>query len=156
MIHDFTIETLNDLIEACKDGEQDFLLCAKHTESDELRQRFMVRAIRSKNAAIELQAHVVEFGGKGEVGGSAAGALHRGWLKVRGAVLSHDDQDWIEECSRTEVLLLTRYRSAMQGITLPAQVQITVERQYHAWQHVHHQMRTLYALIKAPQRTHAS
>ncbi|MFT3859578.1 MAG: PA2169 family four-helix-bundle protein [Aquabacterium sp.] len=150
MTDDFTLEILNDLIEACKDGEQDFLLCARHTESEELRQRFMVRSTRCRNAAIELQAHVVEYGGRGEVGVSAAGALHRGWLKVRGAVLSRDDRDWIEECSRTEVLLLTRYRSAMQSAILPGGVQITVERQYHAWQHVHHQMRTLYSLIKVP------
>lgn len=150
MNDDFTLDTLNDLIEACRDGEQDFLLCAKHAESDELRQRFTVRALRCQNAAVELQAHVAEHGGRGQVGVSAAGALHRGWLKVRGAVLSRDDRDWIEECSRTEVLMLTRYRSAMQGTILPTGVQATVERQYQAWQHMHHQMRTLYALIRVP------
>lgn len=150
MIDDFAIDILNDLVEACKDGEQSFLLCARHADADDLRQRFIARATRCHNGAIELQAHVVEYGGRGEASASAAGALHRGWLKVQGAVVSRDDRDWIEECSRTEVLLLTRYRSAMQSIILPGHVQTTVERQYQAWQHVHQQMRTLYALVKVP------
>ena len=148
MTEEFILETLNDLIEACKDGEQDFLQCARHVDSDELRDRFVVRAERCRKDGNALQAQVVEYGGKGEVGGSKAAALHRAWLAVRGVLLSRDDHDWVEACDRTELLLLTRYRSAMQTVILPGTVQLTVERQYHAWQHVHHQLRTLYGLLK--------
>lgn len=148
MAYELIVQTLQELLATCKDAESDFLLCAEHTEYEELRGRYMERAQRCKKVAHELQTHLIEYGGKSDVGGSAAGALHRGWLKVRGALLGLHDDSWLHECNRTEMLLLARYRRAMQKNSLPQSLQLMVERQYYAWQHMHAQMGALRNLIR--------
>jgi len=128
MGHDDTIETLNDLIEISKDGEYGFRSSAEHLKSAELRQMLEARAVECAEGARELQELVVSLGGKADHGGSAGGALHRGWVSVRSALSSRDDLAIIEECERGEDKALARYRAALET-TLPPSVQQVVERQ---------------------------
>src|SRR5438477_252805 len=100
MSNDEIVDTLNDLIETCKDGEFGFTACAKHTQSSELRSLFLQRAAECKTGAAELQPYVVQYGGKPDTGGSASGALHRGWVAVRGSLTGYSDQAMLEECER--------------------------------------------------------
>ena len=93
-----------------------------------LRSLFLARAEECQKAAQELQALVVQYGGKPESGGSAAGALHRGWVAVRGTLTSHSDRSMLDECERGEDTALARYRDALQQ-DLPANVRAVVERQ---------------------------
>ncbi len=128
MTNDDLTDLLNDLIETCKDGEFGFDACAKKVQSGELRSLFLARAEECQKAAQELQALVVQYGGKPESGGSAAGALHRGWVAVRGTLTSHSDRSMLDECERGEDTALARYRDALQQ-DLPANVRAVVERQ---------------------------
>jgi uncharacterized protein (TIGR02284 family) len=128
MTNDDVTDVLNDLIETCKDGQFGFDACAKHTHSSELRSLFSARAEGCENAARELQELVVQYGGKPESSGSAAGALHRGWLAVRGSLTSQSDRSMLDECERGEDTALQRYRDALRQ-DLPASVRAVVERQ---------------------------
>ena len=65
MTNDDIVDTLNDLIETCKDGEFGFTACAKHTASSELRNIFLQRANECRVAAAELQPYVIQYGGPG-------------------------------------------------------------------------------------------
>jgi uncharacterized protein (TIGR02284 family) len=123
-----TIDTLNDLIETSKDGEYGFRACAEHVKSAELKQMLDKRAQECAQGSHELQELVSALGGKPDQGGSAAGALHRGWVSVRSALTSQDDLAVLEECERGEDKALARYRDALKE-PLPPSVQGVVERQ---------------------------
>jgi uncharacterized protein (TIGR02284 family) len=142
MSNDDIVDTLQDLIETSKDGEYGFTACAKHTSSSELRSLFLQRAAECKTASAELQPYVVQYGGKGEVGGSASGALHRGWVAVRGSLTGFSDQAMLDECERGEDAALARYRKALKQ-ELPEPVLALVQRQELGVQRNHDQIKAL-------------
>ena len=137
------VNTLNELIETCKDGEYGFNTCAEHTKTDDLRKQFTTRAHECRNAAGELQHLVFEYGGEPEVKGTASGALHRGWVAVLGAVAGSSDYRMLEEAERGEDAALARYRKALKNDQLPDSVRALVQRQMLGVQHNHDQVKAL-------------
>lgn len=140
--NDDVIDTLNELIENCKDGEYGFNELADHTQSNELRALFRNRAMGCAEAAAELQRCAAEYGGRAENSGSVAGAVHRGWVSVRSALSSHNDQAMLEECERGEDAALARYRRALDR-DLPAEVRTLIARQLEGAQRNHDQIKAL-------------
>jgi uncharacterized protein (TIGR02284 family) len=61
-----TIDTLNTLIETCKDGEYRFRTSAEHAQSADLKSLFLSRSQDCQRGASELQAIVARLGGKAE------------------------------------------------------------------------------------------
>jgi uncharacterized protein (TIGR02284 family) len=137
-----TLKTLNDLIETCQDGEYGFRSSAEHMRDGGVRQLFARRADECASAAAELRAMVVEYGGKPETGGSALGAVHRGWVALKGTLSGYTDARILEDTERGEDMAIERYMKALQA-TLPADVRVVVERQYLGAQRNHEQVRML-------------
>jgi len=142
MSHDDAVDVLNDLIENCKDGEYGFKSCADHAKAAELKSVFSARADECRRAADELKVQVVALGGKPSDGGTAAGAMHRGWVAVRSVLTSYDDHAMLEECERGEDTAVRRYRDAL-GKPLPESIRALVERQLLGAQRNHDQMKAL-------------
>lgn len=142
MSNDDIIDTLNDLIETCKDGEYGFHTSAEYLRDPGLKQSFTTRAADCRQAAAELQQLVLRFGGKAEDSGTAAGALHRGWVAVKGTLAGYTDKAILEETERGEDSALASYRKALDE-ALPPDVRIIVERQYEGVKRNHLQIRTL-------------
>lgn len=138
-----TIDRLNDLIEVCKDGEYGFRSCAEHTRSTELKQLLERHADECRKGAQELQTLVVRAGGRPEEGGSASGAMHRGWVSVKGTLAGYSDKAMLEEVERGEDVAIERYRDALQNAALPAEMRAIVEQQYEGVKRNHAEMRTL-------------
>lgn len=136
------IETLNDLSENCKDGEYGFRTCADHVESSELKSLFQRRAEGCRQAAEELAAWVVRLGGAPDTGGSASGAVHRGWLNLRGTLAADDDQAMLAECERGEDIAVARYRAALDK-DLPPEIEQVVRRQYEGALRNHDEVKAL-------------
>ena len=136
------IETLNDLIETCKDGEQGFGTCAEHAESPQVRDVFQARAQDCREAARELQALVAGHGAEPEQHGSTLGAIERGWTAFVGTVAGHSDKRMLEAAERAEDSALGAYRKALKK-ELPPDVRMVVERQMAGVQRNHDQIRTL-------------
>ena len=134
MSNDDIIDTLNDLIETSKDGEYGFRTSAEYLKDVALKQTFTARAEECRQAAAELQSLVVRFGGKAEDSGSAAGALHRGWVAVKGTLAGYTD--------KAILTALAAYRKALEE-GLPPDVRAIVERQYEGVKRNHMQVRTL-------------
>lgn len=143
------IETLNDLIENCKDGELGFRTCAEHARSPELTALFERRAQGCGDAARQLQAFVTRLGGAPDDGGSASGALHRGWVNLRGALATDDDKAMLIECERGEDLAVARYRRALEA-DLPPDVESIVRRQYEGALRNYEEIRALRERLGAP------
>lgn len=142
------VDTLNTLVETCKDGEYGFRTCAEHARSPELKEFFARRAKDCASAAQELQSLVVRFGGSPDTGGSATGAVHRGWVAARGTVALNDDKAMLNECERGEDAAVARYRSALEK-QLPPEVDEVVRRQFQGVQRNHDEVKRLRDSIKA-------
>jgi uncharacterized protein (TIGR02284 family) len=142
MSNDDVIDTLNTLIETCKDGEYGFRTSAEHVKSAQLRQAFSSRADECRQGASELQSLVTRLGGDAKTGSSATGTLHRGWVKVKEAVSGDSDLAALEECERGEDAALERYRGAIKK-DLPADIATIVQRQYEGVKRNHDQIRSL-------------
>jgi uncharacterized protein (TIGR02284 family) len=137
------INTLNDLIEVCKDGEYGFHTCSEFTSSKALSNIFAERAQECRGAARELQVFVDEYGGKAEYGGSARGSLRRGWVAVLGTVGGSSDHRMLEAAERGEDSAVARYRKATRNGDLPPIVRATVERQMAGLQRNHDNVKVL-------------
>jgi len=142
------IDCLNRLVETSKDGEYGFRTSAEHVQSAPLRQLLTTRADECRQAASELQTMIVQNGGKPDDGGSVSGAMHRGWVAVKGKLAGYSDLAVLQECERGEDVALERYRSALEE-DLPIIVRTLVERQYEGVKRNHVQIRTLRDQAKA-------
>lgn len=141
-IHDDAIDTLNNLLEICRDGEYGFTESAEHTKTQEVKSVFLQRAGDCRSAATELQQLILEMGGEPEEGGTVSGAMHRGWVAVKGSLSGYSDIDMLEECERGEDVALAQYRKALKQ-DLPMQAKAVVERQAQGTQRNHDQIRDM-------------
>jgi uncharacterized protein (TIGR02284 family) len=139
---DDTEDVLNELIETSKDGEKGFMKAAEDAHDAQLKSFFRECAQRCREGATELQALVRVGGGIPEKSGSAAGALHRGWLSVKEAISSRDDKAILEECERGEDYAKAQYRKALER-DLPSNSRVIVERQYQGVLANHDRVRSL-------------
>jgi uncharacterized protein (TIGR02284 family) len=145
-----TVSVLNDLIETSKDGEQGFLKAAEDASDPKLKTLFAGRAEECARAVRELQARVVQLGGKPEDRGSVTGALHRGWVDVKSALSNRDNHAILAECERGEDVAKKRYREALDK-DLPADIRALVELQFQGVIQNHDRIRDLrdqYATLK--------
>ncbi|MGJ7489132.1 ferritin-like domain-containing protein [Variovorax sp. ZT4R33] len=140
--HDDVVDVLNDLIENSHDGEYGFRTCAEEVESANLKQVFSERAADCRVAADELAQLVTQYGGTPADGGTAGGAMHRGWVHVKGTVGANSEVSILNECERGEDAALARYRKALKQ-ALPGDVRAVVERQAQGAQRNHDQIKML-------------
>ena len=140
--NDDVIVTLNNLIETCRDGEYGFNACAEHATALQLQTVFRQRGGECRDAAAELRGLVTRLGGKPVETGTAAGALHRGWVAVRGTLSGYSDQAILDECERGEDKALGSYRKALKQ-TLPGDIRAVVKRQMDGAQKNHDQIKAL-------------
>ena len=140
--------TLNDLLESCRDGEFGFRECAEHVKAHDIRTLLSRHAAECKEASYELLTLIKQWGGETAEGGTLAGALHRGWVSVRGSLSGYTDLAMLDECERGEDTALARYRKALKQ-NLPTAVKAVVERQAQGAQSNHDQIKVLRDALRA-------
>jgi uncharacterized protein (TIGR02284 family) len=136
------ISTLNNLIETCRDGEQGFREAAQNLKDPGIKALFNEVSHERARFADELKSEVQRLGGNPEEGGSLAGAAHRGWMNVKGALTGRDDKQIISEAERGEDVAVATYRKALEE-SLPASVESVVSRQYEHVREAHDRVRDL-------------
>ncbi len=136
------ISTLNELIGTCRDGQRGFQTAAEGVADAALRELFYFYSRQRGGFAGELQDEVRRLGGDPEESGSAAAALHRGWMEIRAAVAGGDANAVIGECERGEDAALAGYRAAL-NVDMPANVRSMVERQFAEVKEAHERVRNL-------------
>jgi len=142
MDNDDVIEELNDLIETSKDGEYGFRTCAERVQSAELRSMLNDCAQSCRQAASELQTAVVRLGGKPEEDSTVSGTMHRGWVRVKGALGGDTDLSMLEDVAKA------RYRDALKA-DLPTDIAELVRRQAEGATRNHDRIRALRDQLKA-------
>ncbi|HEY0825600.1 MAG TPA: PA2169 family four-helix-bundle protein [Ramlibacter sp.] len=136
------VDVLKDLVECCKDGEYGFRECAEQAKDPQLKSTFLQRADDCRRGAQELNDCIRQYGGSIEDGGSAMGAMHRGWVSIKSKLTTYDDKAVLEEAERGEDNAKARYTKALQK-NLPADVRQVVERQMQGVQRNHDQVKMM-------------
>ncbi len=144
---DEVIDTLNDLLESCRDGEYGFTASAEHAKSSDIKTLLLRRAGECRDAGLELQTLIRQLGGEADAGGSISGALHRGWVSVRGTLSGHSDKSMLDECERGEDAAVARYRKALKQ-NLPSSIRTVLERQAQGARRNHDQVKALRDAMK--------
>ena len=147
-INEDAVDTLNDLLEICRDGEYGFTECAAHTKASDLKLVLGQRAQDCKAASADLMALIRQMGGKCDEGGTAMGAIHRGWVAAKGTITGYSDLDMLNECERAEDVALAHYRKALNQ-NLPEAAHALVKQQAGGAQRNHDQIKALRDALKA-------
>jgi uncharacterized protein (TIGR02284 family) len=142
MSNDDVISTLNDLIETCKDGQEGFRQAAEGVERSDLKSLFFEFSQQRAHFAAELQNLVHNLGGDPETSGSAAGAVHRGWINLKAAITGKDEQGILNECERGEDSAKSSYKDALDE-PLPADIKSTIRNQYDSVVEAHNRVKAL-------------
>ena len=138
-------ETLNHLIETCRDGERGFRFAANHIRSSDAKALFLEVAGEREKFADELIPYAQRLGGHEEGEGSFAGSLHRSWMGIKDAISGHNDAAIIREAERGERAALSAYEDAIQGM-LPPTARDVIERQCEAVRRSHGRVHSLLTL----------
>ena len=139
--HDEVIETLNHLIETCRDGQNGFLEAHNKLENPQIRE-FCLEQSRNRGRFVgELQQEVVHLGGDPENLGSFSAAIHRSWINLK-SVLGAGDYSILAACEDGEEAAVNTYKSALQR-HLPANLQSLIQKQHVSIQESYHRTKHL-------------
>jgi uncharacterized protein (TIGR02284 family) len=147
--NDEVIDVLDNLLECCRDGEYGFTQSAEHVKAQDIKTLLLRRADECRGAAAELAGQIRQLGGEPDEGGTTSGALHRGWVSVRGTLSGYTDLAMLEECERGEDAALARYRKALKRDGLPSGIRTLIERQAQGVQRNHDQVKAMRDALKA-------
>ena len=128
MMKEDTVKVLNDLIQTSEDGKKGFAEASKESTKSELKTMFKQRSVDCGTAVTELQQLVGSLGGTPEDGGTVAGAVHRGWAKVK-TVAGDPNLTMLNEIECAEDKAKASYAKALAA-SLPEQIRVVVKRQH--------------------------
>ena len=134
---------LNTLIGTLIDSVNGYQKAAADTDNSKYAEMFNARAQERQSAITKLQACVAKLGGNPEDDGTTAGAMHRGWINLKEAVVGRDDEAIVNSVESGEDYLKEKFETVMNNKDLPAEARSAVEE---AWQSVkagHDQMSQL-------------
>lgn len=136
------VDILNDILETSRDGEYGFRTSSEHASSVEIKSLLSRRADDCATASQELERAIRQHGGEPADGGTAVGAMHRGWVAVKSAFSKMDDKAVLQECERGEDSAVASYRKALKQ-PLSSSARALVERQAAGAQRNHDQIRDM-------------
>jgi uncharacterized protein (TIGR02284 family) len=134
---------IDDLIETLKDGQEGFKQAAEGVKDPQLKAVFDEYSRQRGRFAVELRSKAQSADEReSEISGSAAGALHRGWINLKSALTRGDDHSILAECERGEDSAVEEFRKALNN-GLSAPVQEIVSRQYVQIKEAHDRVKNL-------------
>ena len=139
---DAVIQTLNQLVETCRDGENGFRAAAEGVKTADLKVLFKSYADQRALFANELQAEVHRLGGTPEERGSLTASLHRGWMNIKSIVTGGSDEAIVAECERGEDSAVENYQRVLKQ-NLPPNVLPVVKHQFTEIKKSHDRIRDL-------------
>jgi uncharacterized protein (TIGR02284 family) len=120
---------LNELIQITKDSEEGFRTAAENVKDSFLKETFLEKAEGCNQIISDLQDKVLEMDGDPENAGTLLGAMHRGWVSIKGTLTGKDDHSILEECERGEDVIKAAYSKALES-NLPVDLRSLIEEKY--------------------------
>jgi len=140
---DSTIETLNELVQTCKDGAAGFQNAADNVRDADLKPLFEKYAAQRREFAVKLQAMVAQLGGKAEDSGSFAGAMHRGLMDLKAVWSDLDRKATLTECERGEDVAVKAYKKALDDESIHADAKALIAAQSADIKKAHDNIKTM-------------
>ncbi len=137
------VSALNDLVEICEDGYKGFTSAAESVKDPLLKSLFKEYAHERGSFAHELQQEIRGLGEEPEDRGTAAGAVHRGWIGLKSTLTGHDEHAIVAECERGEDAAKAAYEKALEGLDLPGTILPMVEKQYQQVKKAHDRVKDI-------------
>jgi len=142
MNQDNVINVVENLIEACRDGEKGYKDAASHAKRTDLKTFFTEQGSQRARFADELQLELSKLGKpEKKESGSVGGAMHRAWIDTKVAV-GGGDKTILESVEKGEDSAKESYEKALTG-ALPANVLEIVRRQASSVVNAHDRVRDL-------------
>jgi len=136
------INVVENLIEACRDGEKGYKDAASHAKRTDLKTFFTEQGSQRARFADELQLELSKLGKpEKKESGSVGGAMHRAWIDTKVAV-GGGDKTILESVEKGEDSAKESYEKALTG-ALPANVLEIVRRQASSVVNAHDRVRDL-------------
>jgi uncharacterized protein (TIGR02284 family) len=134
---------IDNLIETLKDGQEGFKQAAESVKDPQLKSVFDEYSRQRARFVSELRSQAQSPADReSKPGGSAAGALHRGWINLKSALTAGDDHAILAECERGEDSAVEEYKKALDdGLSAP--VQQIVSRQFTQVKEAHDRVKSL-------------
>ncbi len=120
-----TNELVKTVIQVLHDGERGFADIGEHLSSPELKTFFIQEATTRGQFARELQASA---GMSEDVGGTAAGTVHRVWGDLK-ANLGGGDHTLLATAEQGEDVAKKAYKEALEDTALPSSVRTVLQKQ---------------------------
>lgn len=137
-----TIDTLNNLIETLKDGQNGFASAAKDVKDPNVKSTFNRFATERGQMVEELASQVRQYGEDPDTDGSATAAVHRGWMNLKSA-LGGGEKSILDEAERGEDQAVSDFEKALENNTLPSDIQQVVRSQYSRVKRAHDEVKRL-------------
>ena len=134
---------LNTLIATLIDSVNGYQKAAADTDNTRYAEMFNARAQERQAAITKLQAVVARLGGNPEDDGTTAGAIHRGWINLKEAVVGRDDEAIVNSVESGEDYLKEKFEAALKHKDLPADARAAVEEAWTSVRAGHDQMSQL-------------
>ena len=142
MNQDNVINVVENLIEACRDGEKGYQDAASHAKRTDLKTFFTEQGAQRARFADELQLELSKLGKPGKKeSGSVGGAMHRAWIDTKVAV-GGGDKTILESVEKGEDSAKESYQKALSG-ALPPNVLELVRRQASSVLNAHDRVKDL-------------
>ena len=143
MNNDKAVSTLNDLIETLRDGQNGFKEAAENAQNPDLKTFFNQVSLERAQMAGELQQEVHALGQEPENSGSAAAALHRTWMDIKGTLTGRDDKAILNECERGEDSAVRTFQDALKDQDLPTNLRTLIDHQFRQVKLVHDRVKQM-------------
>ena len=134
---------LNTLIATLIDSIEGYQKAAADTSNTRFAEMFNARAQERQQVLTKLQAAVARMGGNPEDDGTTTGAVHRGWMNLKEAVLGQDDETIVKTVEEGEDYLKNKFATALENVDLPAEARMAVEEAWTSVKAGHDEMSAL-------------
>jgi uncharacterized protein (TIGR02284 family) len=117
-------------VETLLDGQKGFQQSAESVKSPALKELFSSLSLQRAKFAGTLESELLALGEQDpqKESGSVAGAVHRGWIDLKSALLKQDDHAVLAEAERGEDVAVKAYRDALEK-DLPAPLREIIAEQ---------------------------
>jgi uncharacterized protein (TIGR02284 family) len=139
------IAVLNNLVAACKDGENGYRSAVQDVEGQRLKDLFQINMQQRAEFTDELLAEIHRLDTAAERKGSLLATIHRGWMNMKAALCHKNVSAVLTECERGEHAATKDYEKVLKQ-PLPEPTRVIVERQYSKIKEMYDRLRGLKVL----------
>ena len=137
------VKHLNSLLEKHNDAVRGYQEAAEEVKAPSLKTFLERNANTRRTFAQDLKQEVVSLGGNPEDDTSVAADLHRGWINLKSAFSSENDEAVLEECIRGEEAAIKDYDETMRSGDVPTGLSTKLQSQRDQIQQAHSELKSL-------------